>query len=136
MLKDWSFYLSCHCVGTSWKQFCYACCFKSFISQSKGCSKSSPSCTDNYSIKCVVNYRVLLGDLQYHNITHVKHFPPLYNQNYFIEFWPKTSLHQCIVASCFVYYFVSVKWENNALAKNSTWREFVFSQYSDFYWFH
>lgn len=50
-------------------------------------------------------------------------FSPLYHQNYFIEFWLKTSLQQYIVASCFEYYFVSI----NALAKNSTWRELIFS---------
>lgn len=54
-------------------------------------------------------------------------FSPLYHQNYFIEFWLKTSLQQYIVASCFEYYFVSIKWEISALAKNSTWRELIFS---------
>lgn len=50
-------------------------------------------------------------------------FSPLYHKNYFIEFWLKTRLQQYIVASCFEYYFVSI----NALAKNSTWRELIFS---------
>ena len=52
-------YLCCHCVRACRKEFCDACCLETFVGKTESGSEPSTSCTNHYSIICMVYHWIV-----------------------------------------------------------------------------